>query len=171
MLDEWEAVVSRLNRALAPDANAPVDLSDPNWAEQLRQAPPAVVRAGVADEAEAALAALLARYAEGDESTRTAIRELFTRYRSFRWAVGPPYPADTPERFRGWLLLLSARDQGADTRDELLTLTQICREATAAGVAIGPVLREVAELSSDVDRYGMGSMRHILLRCVPRPRC
>ncbi|MFC6018904.1 hypothetical protein ACFP2T_22190 [Plantactinospora solaniradicis] len=166
--DDVEAVVSRLNQALAPIAETPVDIDDPNWVEKMRQAPSALVRAGVADEAETALGTLLSRYGEGDESTRTAIRELFARYRSFRWAVGPSYPADTPDRFRGWLLLLSARDQGADTRDELLTLSDVCREATAAGVEIGPILHEVAALSSDVDRYGMGSMRNILLRCVPR---
>ncbi|MBE1485900.1 hypothetical protein [Plantactinospora soyae] len=168
MSDDLEATVSRLDQALAPIANAPVDLDEPNWVERMRQAPPAVVQAGVADQAETALATLLSRYGEGDESTRTAIRDLFARYRSFRSAVHPPDPADTPDRFRRWLLLLSARDQGADTRDELLTLTDLCREATGAGVEIGPILREVAEISGDVDHYGMGSMRSILLSCVPR---
>jgi hypothetical protein len=168
MQEDVEAVVSRLDQALAPIANTPVEIGDPNWVEKMRRAPPSVVRAGVADEVETALATLLNRYGEGDESTRMAIRELFARYRSFRWAVGPSYPADTPDRFRGWLLLLSARDQGADARDELSALSDVCREATAAGVAIGPILREVAAISSDVDRYSMGSMRDILLRCVPR---
>ncbi|WP_203859309.1 hypothetical protein [Plantactinospora mayteni] len=167
MLDDLAARVSRLDRAIAPIANRPVDLSDPGWADRLLEEPPAAEQAGVADEAAVVLAALLTRYAEGDESTRTAIRGLFRNHRSFQWGVGMSFPADTAERFRRQLLLISARDQGLDTRDELLNLTELCREATAAGVAIGPVLREVAELSSDVDRYGMGSTRRILLRCVP----
>ncbi|MDW5327821.1 hypothetical protein [Plantactinospora sp. KLBMP9567] len=167
MLDDLADRVSRLDRAIAPIANRPVDLADPEWADRLRAAPPAVEQAGVADEAAVVLAALLTLYAEGDESTRTAIRGLFRKHRSFQWGVGLPFPADTAERFRRQLLLLSARDQGLDTRDELLTLTELIREARAAGVPLGPVLREVAELSSDVDWYGMGSMRQILLRCVP----
>jgi hypothetical protein len=167
MLDDLADRVSRLDRAIAPIANRPVDLADPEWADRLRAEPPAVEQAGVADEAAVVLAALLTLYAEGDESTRTAIRGLFRKHRSFQWGVGMSFPADTAERFRRQLLLLSARDQGLDTRDEILTLTELCREARAAGVVLGPVLREVAELSSDVDRYGMGSMRRILLRCVP----
>ncbi|MDG4790728.1 hypothetical protein O7626_33290 [Micromonospora sp. WMMD1102] len=167
LLDDLAARVARLDRAIAPIANRPVDLADPDWADRLRAAPPAVEQAGVAGEAAVVLAALLHRYADGDEATRTAIRELFRDHRSFQWAVGLSFPADTVERFRRQLLLLSARDQGLDTRDELLTLADLGRVARAAGVRIGPVLREVAELSSDVDRYGMGSMRQILLRCVP----
>ncbi|GIG88872.1 hypothetical protein [Plantactinospora endophytica] len=170
MLDDLAVRVSRLDRALAPIADQPVDLADPEWAERLRQAPPAVEQAGVADEAAVVLAALLTRYAEGDEPTRTAIRGLFRKHRSFQWGVGMSFPADTVERFRRHLLLLSARDQGMDTRDELLTLAELCRQASAAGVPTGPVLRVVAELSSDVDRYGMGSTRQILLSRVPGGR-
>lgn len=45
-------------------------------------------------------------------------------------------------------------------------LRAVCEEARAAGVAVDPVLREVAAMSGDVDRYGMGSPRGLLLRAV-----
>jgi hypothetical protein len=53
-----------------------------------------------------------------------------------------------------------------DTRDELLTLRDLCESATNAGVDTAPILVEVAGISSDVDRYGMGSIKEILLKCV-----
>ncbi len=82
-----------------------------------------------------------------------------------RRAVNPRFPA-TPEGVRSALMLLSVRDQGADTRDELMVLWAVCGEARAAGVDVDPILREVAAISSDVDRYGMGSVREIFLEAV-----
>jgi hypothetical protein len=39
----------------------------------------------------------------------------------------------------------------------------MCQQATAAGVKIQPILREIAELSSDQDKYGMGATKDLLL--------
>jgi hypothetical protein len=151
--------VARLDAALEPIAKRPVDLSDPDWAEKLRAAEP-LDEAGVRAEAEEALRALLHRYEHGDDETRAAVRALFERYSSFRWAAHLP-GAD----FRTRLLHLSARDQSSDARDELLALNDLCARARAEGVDIRPLLREVAALSSTIDKYGMGSIRDILLRC------
>ena len=76
---------------------------------------------------------------------------------------------DTAEEFRAHLVHLSARDQGADTRDEIVTLQQLCDQAWRVGVDVDPILEEVAAMSSEVDRYGMGSMRSIILRYGRRP--
>ncbi|GLY44326.1 hypothetical protein Amsp01_103490 [Amycolatopsis sp. NBRC 101858] len=111
------------------------------------------------EEAQQVLRALLKHYERGDDEARAAIRALFDRYPTFTWATHLPRAS-----FRTRLLHLSACDHGRDTRDEILRLNDICTEARAAGVDIGPLLREVAELSSTVDKYGMGSMRDILLR-------
>ena len=54
--------------------------------------------------------------------------------------------------------------QGRDSRDALLWLQDLCREAKNAGVNPRPMLREVAELSSDKNKYGMGSTREMLFR-------
>lgn len=155
-----EEDVALLDAVLEPVVKAPVDVTDPDWMAKLQAAPPPVDRAGVRAEADAVLTEILARYAE-DEAARPALRALFDRYTSFRWAVNPQFPV-TPEGVRSALLLLSVRDQGADTRDEIMVLRAVCEEARAAGVAVDPILREVAAMSSDVDRYGMGSLRRLL---------
>jgi len=161
--------VARLDAALHPIATRPVPIEDlEGWAERMRAAPPATEEAGVAEEGQLVLRALIERYAEGDDAERVAIRGLFDRYTSFRWAVHLPERPDTAEGLRARLLHLSARDHDGDTRDELLRLRDLLAEAAAAGVDADPVLAEVAALSSDIDRYGMGSIRTILLRCVTR---
>jgi hypothetical protein len=157
-VEELEETVALLDLCLEPIAKRPVDLSDPAWQEKLRAAEP-LDEAGIRAEAEEALRALLDRYEHGDAETRAAVRGLFDRHTSFCWAAHLP-GADLRTR----LLHLSARDHGRDTRDEILALNDICTEARAAGVDLRPLLREVAELSSTVDKYGMGSMRDILRR-------
>ena len=74
-----------------------------------------------------------------------------------------PFPANDAEDFRSHLILLSIKDQGIDTRDTILWLQDWCKQASSAGVDTEPVLREVALLSSDEDKYGMGSTRSLLL--------
>jgi hypothetical protein len=164
-LSYLEQRVSHMDQLLRPIAQERVDINDPDWMTRARERDP-LAEVGITTEARSVLDQLIVGYAEGGEGQRAAIRGLFDLYTSFRWAVNLIGPADTPERFRQQLLHLSARDQGSDTRDELLNLRDMCQEATAAGVAIEPILTEVAQLSSDVDRYGWGSMRGILLRHV-----
>lgn len=159
-LAEIEAEVARIDAILAPIGKAPVDMSDPNWMVNLRTA-----TSGVKQEAGPVLIAMNDCYATGDDQTRDAIRQLWDWYRSFQWGARPPWRADTAEGFRAYLLYWSARDQGADTRDEMLGLRDRLAEARSAGVDIDPILIEVAAISSDVDKYGMGSTRQLLLRC------
>lgn len=156
---ELEETVALLDLCLEPIAKRPVDLSDPAWAEKLRAAEP-LDEAGVRAEAEAALRTLLDRYEHGDDETRAAVRALFERHPSFCWAAHLP-GADVRTR----LLHLSARDHGRDTRDEILALQAICDDA---GPGIAPLLREIAELSSTADKYGMGSMRDLFVRAADR---
>ena len=157
-----ESRIAAMDDALRPIAQAPVDTSDPGWVDAMRAAPPPTVQAGIHDEAQATLREVIDGYAGGDDVTRQAVRGLFERYSSFRWAVHFPRPADTAETFRLHLLHLSARDQVPDTRDELLLLRDLHEQATTAGVNIAPIVREVAAISADVDRYGMGTTRAII---------
>lgn len=169
-LAEIEIGVARLDAAFRPAAEAPVDISEPDWMAKLAaaHATPLVDRLGLRAETESVLRPLLHRYATGDETTRVAIRALFNRYTSFRWAAHLPRGWHTAAEFRDELLHFSARDQGPDTRDELLALDDLCGRARKLGLAIAPILTEVAALSSDIDRYGMGSTRQILLGRFPR---
>ncbi|EKX65677.1 hypothetical protein Sipo8835_24675 [Streptomyces ipomoeae] len=157
---ELEDEVARINALLRPLAKRRVDLTDPDWQARMRQRRP-LDEANVREEAETALGDLLDLYEREEEPTRAAIRTLLNHYDSFTWATGLP-TGRTPEAFRRELLYLSARDQGHDTRDELVTLHHLREEAHEAGVDLRPILLEVAELSSTKDKYGMGSIRDIL---------
>jgi hypothetical protein len=166
---EMEHAIAKFDRALRPIAKRQVDISGPDWGQKLhtfvqkaRSAPPPLEEAGIKAEAETLLETVLAAYAGGDEAMRVAIRGLFERYTSFRWASTLSCPPTTAEGFRRHVLLLSARDQGSDPRDEILALQYLCAEAKKNGVEIAPILNEIAELSSDVNKYGMGSLRSFL---------
>ncbi|MFC4106352.1 hypothetical protein [Micromonospora zhanjiangensis] len=163
-LVEIEREMARLDAVYRPVATAPVGITDPDAFLDLGTAVEAdLTRLGVADQAEAVLRAVVEAYAAGDEPVRTAVRRLFDRYPSFRWAAHLPRDWTTAGEFRARLICLSARDQGADTRDEILALRDLCHRARCAGIDVDPILDEVAAMSSDRDRYGMGSMRHVIL--------
>ena len=115
--------------------------------------------AGVRSITETLLDALIREYQASDEDTRRAMRRLFSTYRHFAWAATLSVTPTTARDFRRHLILFSLRDQGEDSRDALLALQDLCGQARAAGVDTAPILREVAEMSSDENRYGMGSTR------------
>lgn len=62
------------------------------------------------------------------------------------------------------------KDQGRDSREALLTLQEIVREADTAGVDKAAALRAVAAMSSSTNRHGMGSTRDTLLKFANTPR-
>ncbi|MEV6349130.1 hypothetical protein [Actinoplanes sp. NPDC051851] len=111
------AVIDELLREIA---ERPVDLSDPGWLPRLRRGPAAVDEAGVAAEAGAALTALLDAYEK--EEDRAEVREIFRAHRYFRWAVHLPGEWESAAELRRHLMHVSAMDQGADPRDQLLTI-------------------------------------------------
>jgi len=153
-----------LDAVYQPVANSPVDAAVRDEPEAWGAAIEAELgRLGVEGRAEAAVRAAVEVYAAGDETLRAAVRRLFDRYTSFRWAAHLPRDWDTAEEFRAHLIHLSARDQGPDTRDEILLLRDLCDRARGLEIDAGPILDEVAAMSSDEDRYGMGSMRDVIL--------
>ena len=163
-LADWTETISILDAYLRPIAQRPVDIGDPEWFTKLRGGPHPLDAAGVRADAESLLVEVIEHYRKGDDATRQAIRELFARNRSFSWAATLPFPPTTPETFRSHLILLAIIDQGLDSRDTILSLEDMCQRARSAGVDTEPVLRVVASLCSDEDKYGMGSMRSLLLR-------
>ncbi|GAA4724971.1 hypothetical protein [Phytohabitans rumicis] len=169
-LTDLEREMARLDAIYRPVATRPVDITDRDAFQNIGARIEAdLARLGVADQAEAVLRAIISGYAGGDDAVRAAIRRLFDRYKSFRWAVHLPRQWHTAEDFRARLIHMSARDQGADTRDEILALQDMCERAMTAGIDVGPILDEVAAMSSDVDRYGMGSMKDVILQYGRRP--
>ena len=124
-------------------------------------------QAGVRPQTEELLAELVEYYRTVDADTRQSIRKLFEDHRSFAWAASLPYEPVTDESFRAHLILFSIKDHERDTRDAIVLLHELCEKARLAGVKTGPILEEIAELSSDVNKYGMGSTRSLLLSSIP----
>jgi len=153
-----------LEDRLRPIARRPVDVTRPGWVERLQAGVSPLDEAGVRHQVESLLNELIAAYAPGTEETRAAIRRMFAEYSSFAWAAALSTPRTSAASLREHLILFSMQDQGRDSRDALLTLQDICREASAVGVDTAPILREVAAMSSAANKYGMGSTRDMLLK-------
>ncbi|HEU0294929.1 MAG TPA: hypothetical protein VFR47_19460 [Anaerolineales bacterium] len=165
-LSIWKEQIARLDAALRPVANRPVGcfglLFKPRrWTHPLDVA-------GVRAQAEGFLSEVIEYYPTADADMRQAIRKLFEDHPSFTWAATLPYQPVTDEHFRAHLILFSIKDHEQDTRDAIVLLYEICEKAEAADIKIGPILKEIAELSSDVNKYGMGSTRSLLLNAVPK---
>jgi hypothetical protein len=159
-----EREMAILDAVYRPVATRPVDVADLDAAGDRGATVEAdLARLAVQARAETVLRAVIEAYAAGDQATRATIRRLFDRYDSFRWAAHLPRDWSTADDFRARLVHLSARDQASDTRDEIMALQHLCDQARRAGIDVDPILDEVAAMSSDVDRYGMGSMRAVIL--------
>jgi len=166
-LTELAERVAVLDARIEPIATRRVDLTDPDWMRKMQEGPHPLDEAGIRPEAEATLREVLSLYTEGHEDVRVTLRALLERCHSFRWAATLPFEP-TPQGFRQQLLEMSVADQGHDTRDMMVALNDLCGQARDAGLDIRPLLLDVAEISSDVDKYGMGSTRDILLRAAGR---
>ena len=163
-LEQFESRIIGLDQQLRPIADRPVDITQPGWGSRLMAMPHPLNEAGVRAEMEALLRELIGVYEKSGAEVRTALRKLFAQYRAFEWAASLPSSARTAEGFRERLLLFSLKDQGRDNRDAILDLQHLCREARASGVDVSPILKEVAELSSEVNKFRMGSTKEMLLK-------
>jgi hypothetical protein len=119
---------------------------------------------GVRNDAESILMALVEYYRTASHADRREVRETFARFHAFAWATGVPLEPQTEAGFVAHLLHFSILDQGSDPRDAKLALESLLERARAAGIDVGPPLKEVASLSSDEDRHTWGSTRDWLLR-------
>jgi hypothetical protein len=161
-LTELELQVLEIDERLRPIATRPVDFNDPSWMTGLAQKQSPFDEAGVGSAAESLVEALAAEYANSDEETQTAIRRLFARYQHFAWGASFASPPISEDDFRHHLILFSMLDQGRDSRDSLLALRALCDQAQTARIDIQPIAREVAQISSDENKFGMGSTRRML---------
>jgi hypothetical protein len=167
----WKEQMARLDAALRPIVSRRATLGStlgnvlsfiwPAASDPLEEAQ-------VNAEAELLTSELIEYYATGDGEMRLAIRHLFDEHPSFSWAATLPCQPVTDESFRAHLILFSMKDQERDTRDAIVTLQAICQKARSAGVMTDPIMAEIAELSSDMDKYGMGSTRNLLRRAIPK---
>lgn len=161
-LSELELQVLEIDERIRPIATRPVDFNDPHFRDRLAQRQAPLDEAEIRSATESLLELLAAEYANSGEETRIAIREMFARYQHFAWAASFATPAVKERDFRHHLILFSMLDQGKDSRDALLSLQALCEQARAAGIDIRPMAQEVAQISSDANKYGMGSTKRML---------
>ena len=157
---------SQLDACLQPIANRPIDFTNVKYlAKRDRMSP--LDEAGIKDEAETVLLAAITFYSATDETSRDALRQLFAHNKALAWASGwtsirQISPSNASE-FRNQLLLFSLIDQGQDSRDAILEIAYLIDRAKANGIDTTPILTEIAALSSDHNKYGMGSTRQMML--------
>jgi hypothetical protein len=163
-LPTWKEQIARLDAALHPIANRAVKFFELLFKPRRRAHP--LDEAKVRTQAEGFLSELIEYYPTADADMRQAIRKLFEDHPNFTWAATLPYEPVTDETFRAHLILFSIKDHEKDTRDAIVLLHELCDKARSAGVNTGPILKEIAELSSDVNKYGIGSTRSLLRNAV-----
>lgn len=163
MLDSLRASVEFLDARIRPIAEKPVAFADiPKFVSAMHHP---LDDAGVRQEAERVMSDAVDFYARAGEAEREAVRDLFRRNRAFAWAATLPFAADDADGLRKHLIRFSIVDQGTDARDAVMWLSELCGKSTAIDAdVVAAIRREVAALSSDVDRYGFGSTRKMMLQ-------
>jgi hypothetical protein len=90
-LIDVEREMADLDAVYQPVATMPIDHGDPHAFKNIGvRIETALAKLDVTDRAEALLRAVIDLYAAGNDTTRTAVRGLFDRYTSFRWAAHLP---------------------------------------------------------------------------------
>jgi hypothetical protein len=148
---------------LQPIANRPIALSElSSLAERYRELNP-LEQAGAREAAAALMQEILDAYPRACCADRIEMRSLFHRHLALGWAAGFVLPRASDARtLRQQLVLFSLLDQGSDSRDALLWLRALCGQPGVDCAALPDMLREVAALSSAIDRYHMGSTASML---------
>ena len=163
-LADIQKAIARLDALLKPIADRKVSRNElESIAKRTLALASALERAGIRVDAEALVNDIANTYTNSDAPTRQTIRELFVQYRAFAWAAPSPWPLTSPDGLRRHLLMFSILDQGQDSRDANLALKHIVATAEAGHVDVTPVLQDVAALSSDDNKFGMGSTSDMLL--------
>jgi hypothetical protein len=162
-LSELERMVAKFDEQLKPIARRSFDFNDPDWIAKLAKVPDPLDEAQIRAEMKTLLTEITDHYANCDPETRQAIRSLFDKYDSVSWAATFSRFPNTMDGVRRQILLFSILDQGRDTRDAILWLQDISARAKSAGIQVNSILEEVAVFSSEMNKYGMGSTKKLLL--------
>jgi hypothetical protein len=162
-LPAWREAAERLDAALQPIASRPIALSEmSSLADRYRELDP-LGQAGVREAAAALMDEILEAYPRASCADRIEMRTLFEQHRALGWAAGFLLPlAPDARTLRQQLLLFSLLDQGTDSRDALLWLRTLCGQPGIDCSKLPDMLRDIAALSSAIDRYHMGSTASML---------
>jgi hypothetical protein len=166
-IPEFELIIAKLDEQLKPVARRSFDFNDPDFKAKLFKTPDPLDETKLRAQMETLITEITGYYADCEPEDRQSIRAIFEKYDSVAWAATFLYTTLTAKGIRRQLLLFSILDQGKDTRDAILWLRDISAQAKSAGIQVKPILEEVAGISSEINKYGMGSTRHLLLNACP----
>jgi tetratricopeptide (TPR) repeat protein len=166
-LERWGKILPRLNDPLEAWGKRDVDTSDPHWMEKLAKVlTPIDTDKKLREQFLMVTKEIIDVYFKSNYEQCASIRIFLNNYKGVQDFLGAKslsaeFDNDT-ELFIFRLVSFSMREW-YDPRDEITSLDWFCEAAEQAGVEIRPYLEKVARLSSDENRYGMGSKRDMIL--------
>ncbi len=162
-MDEIHLEISEFDKLLEPIANAEVDINDPNWQKNLRDAHHPLDKAGIREPAERLTQRIIELFLASNSKERGQIRKLLADNENFAWAMAAPESSDLEVAFRDSVLLLVI-DDTIDTRDAITGIESLVDEAQANGVPYRPIMKQISKVAGTTDRYGLGSLRSVIKR-------
>ncbi len=155
--------IRKFDKLLEPIANAEVDINDPNWQKNLREAQHPLDKAGIREPAERLTQRIIELFLASKSKERGQIRKLLADNENFAWAMAAPESSDLEVAFRNSLLLLVI-DDTIDTRDVITRIESLVDKAQADGLRYRPIVKQIAKVAGTTDRYGLGSLRSVIKR-------
>ncbi len=130
-----------------------------NWLEK-NETHRALVR--INENTDSFLVFLLKDYQRMNAEQRTLIRKLFKKHQTFSSSVFIEKDSRTSEEyFFDSFLLVSIKDY-EDTRDIIMQINWLSKKAKEEEVMFHSMKKTIANLSSDINHHGMGSMKSLL---------
>jgi hypothetical protein len=119
---------------------------------------------------------LMTAYISGGPLERLEIPDLLKANPKFAWGIGWDHRDDASKTevpaqasgLRHRIVLFSMKDGHKDWRDEIVILDALCTAGRKAGLDTAQLLREAAEMSSDMARGDRPSLRTVLLNRADR---
>jgi hypothetical protein len=164
LFQDWKKRAEALDRKIRPLAAQEVDMSDPDWEQKLRTAEQPADELGLRTEIESLFDEIIERLELLDGNQRQLVFNFLNGCSSLMWSAVISGNLQTRDGFRKHMLLFVIKDQGKDTRDAILELSHYREVGKALGIDVDAVFKELAPLASDLNKYGMGSTRDLLLR-------
>ena len=168
-LQKWSATLPKINAPLKAFGQQEVDISAPDWFERLVEMPtPLDEDENLRVEFNSVTSEIVDVYVQSTVEQCHRIREFLSQYEGVLHFLGVSSKLIKTQKdiglFRAGLAMLSIENQGRDARDTIVALEELCKAAKQAGIDVSSYLKEIAVLSSDVDKYGMGSTRDLFLQ-------
>ena len=160
---DWKRRAKSLDRKLHPIVHREIDISAPDWQEQLANNPHPADESGQRREIETLFNEIVDRFGSLDYSQRQKIIDLLEKNDSLLYSAVIDADFETQDGFRRHMILFVIEDQGKDTRDAIVALAHYRKRGEQLGFDVDSIFKEVAQIASDRDKYGWGSTRDLLL--------